>query len=871
MELIDKKVLGRVAFIGETDFAPGKWIGVVLDEPKGKNNGVVQGRQYFECPDNFGIFVRQAQVRVLEDSSSSSGIRPPSNTSSTTSLHSTSTDAAAVSPSSSTPAGQVTKSISLTQIKPPSSRTMGQSLIQTPTQSSTIPVIPSATAIQRESSYELEAQVKDLKEKLETLMMKRAEDKAKLKEFEKTKIQLQQLLEYKKQMQETHSELQKQLTIAKKEAKEAIEEKQRREDETKDLEEAAEIATLDKEMAEEKYEQVVKELEAAKERLEEVTLDLEILRGEIDAKGTEDGAATSYQVKQLESKNEQLTSALLRLRDISNEDKAELSRITKEIEKLKSECSNLQKSKDKLGVDNKALEDQIVDLKEQVDSALGAEEMVQILTDKNLALEDEKEKLTEDRDVLEKLLETNEQLLEAEKETVKEILEEKDLVQGQLNQLVIDKASAHSIIDDFQRTISQYRDLVTKLKEENDSLKNETQESLQQAHKVVAQEVEHNQENVEYKIRFHEQKAKDMEAEARRLMDENNKLQIELSAKSEDIKKLNGSIEELRARNEVKELEVSQLKKALKEKVDEAAEAKIRRDLAEKKLSSSSKDSDDRTVKLEKELHELKIYIKNKEREYEETMSHYESDIAALESEKGELKDRLKGLSKKTMDTSSLSMGISPISSPGKPLLTSRASLSSIGHVNEDLLLLQLNGMRKALERVKRENYALKLDKTVRELEAKRIPPLHKPSWLLKITKQENAMDPKRERLGEIQASIEGLRREVSKFMIKEATLDFSNDNRKNQLLQREIIVKKYYEIEKQVVNFLQDFPNDLVAQTQMKAFNSISLRKFLSERTNNIETAPIAARITLPSCKSEHVSLEVSWRQLQRLHTQLL
>lgn len=40
----------------------GKWIGVVLDDAKGKNNGTVQGKRYFACEDNHGIFVRQSQV-----------------------------------------------------------------------------------------------------------------------------------------------------------------------------------------------------------------------------------------------------------------------------------------------------------------------------------------------------------------------------------------------------------------------------------------------------------------------------------------------------------------------------------------------------------------------------------------------------------------------------------------------------------------------------------------------------------------------------------------------------------------------------------------------------------------------------------------
>ena len=40
----------------------GKWIGVVLDSAKGKNNGTVQGKKYFSAPENHGIFVRQSQV-----------------------------------------------------------------------------------------------------------------------------------------------------------------------------------------------------------------------------------------------------------------------------------------------------------------------------------------------------------------------------------------------------------------------------------------------------------------------------------------------------------------------------------------------------------------------------------------------------------------------------------------------------------------------------------------------------------------------------------------------------------------------------------------------------------------------------------------
>jgi dynactin complex subunit len=48
VEVTGKDVRGIVAYVGTTMFASGKWIGVVLDEPKGKNNGTVQGKSYFQ-------------------------------------------------------------------------------------------------------------------------------------------------------------------------------------------------------------------------------------------------------------------------------------------------------------------------------------------------------------------------------------------------------------------------------------------------------------------------------------------------------------------------------------------------------------------------------------------------------------------------------------------------------------------------------------------------------------------------------------------------------------------------------------------------------------------------------------------------------
>ncbi|XP_020020042.1 CAP-Gly domain-containing linker protein 2 isoform X2 [Castor canadensis] len=53
---------GLVQYLGETQFAPGQWAGVVLDDPVGKNDGAVGGVRYFECPALQGIFTRPSKL-----------------------------------------------------------------------------------------------------------------------------------------------------------------------------------------------------------------------------------------------------------------------------------------------------------------------------------------------------------------------------------------------------------------------------------------------------------------------------------------------------------------------------------------------------------------------------------------------------------------------------------------------------------------------------------------------------------------------------------------------------------------------------------------------------------------------------------------
>jgi dynactin 1 len=57
---------GHVRFCGPTSFAAGKWVGIELFDPKGKNDGAINGVAYFHCRPNYGVFVRPSQVKVVQ-------------------------------------------------------------------------------------------------------------------------------------------------------------------------------------------------------------------------------------------------------------------------------------------------------------------------------------------------------------------------------------------------------------------------------------------------------------------------------------------------------------------------------------------------------------------------------------------------------------------------------------------------------------------------------------------------------------------------------------------------------------------------------------------------------------------------------------
>nr|KAF6429718.1 hypothetical protein HJG59_009046 [Molossus molossus] len=545
VEVIGKGHRGTVAYVGATLFATGKWVGVILDEAKGKNDGTVQGRKYFTCDEGHGIFVRQSQIQVFEDGADTTSPETP-DSSASKALKREGTDSAAktsklrglkpkkaptarktttrrpkptrpasstgvagasssLGPSGSASAGELSSSEPSTPAQTP----LAAPIIPTPALTSPGAAPPLLSPSKEEEG--LRAQVRDLEEKLETLRLKRSEDKAKLKELEKHKIQLEQVQEWKSKMQEQQADLQRRLKEARKEAKEALEAKERYMEEMADTADAIEMATLDKEMAEERAESLQQEVEALKERVDELTTDLEILKAEIEEKGS-DGAASSYQLKQLEEQNARLKDALVRMRDLSSSEKQEHVKLQKLMEKKNQELEVVRQQRERLQEELSQAESTIDELKEQVDAALGAEEMVEMLTDRNLNLEEKVRELRETVGDLEAMNEMNDELQENARETELELREQLDMAGARVREAQKRVEAAQETVADYQQTIKKYRQLTAHLQDVNRELTNQQEASVERQQQPPP-------ETFDFKIKFAETKAhaKAIEMELRQM------------------------------------------------------------------------------------------------------------------------------------------------------------------------------------------------------------------------------------------------------------------------------------------------------------------------------------------------------------------
>ncbi|KAL2059577.1 hypothetical protein ABVK25_000870 [Lepraria finkii] len=263
---------------------------------------------------------------------------------------------------------------------------------------------PAGTAAQRE--------VEDLKTKLRMMEKKRMEDREKLKSLDKVQGERDKFESIIQKLQSKLQPQQQEIADLKRQLKEGEVKLEALEAQQAESDTINEMATLDREMAEETAEALKMELDALRQKHEELELEAEVLREENRELGQEMNPEekTSQGWLQMERSNERLREALMRLRDVTQEQEAdlkerilELDQDVQEYNKIKEEYSQTKK---KLLQSDSTLEE----LRQQLDTALGAEEMIEELTEKNMALNEKLDDLRMTIEDLEALKELNDEL-----------------------------------------------------------------------------------------------------------------------------------------------------------------------------------------------------------------------------------------------------------------------------------------------------------------------------------------------------------------------------------------------------------------------------------------------------------------------------
>lgn len=426
------------------------------------------------------------------------------------------------------------------------------------------------------------------------------------------------------------------------------------------LQETAEMATVEKEIAEEKLDSCQKELQEMRDLLVEATSQIDAIKSAqlIDkdksinddkeesndtstiSRGLNESTVTVYQLQKLEEQNENMKQALIHMRDMSARDKKLLDELQAEHEELQEKCIDLEEKVLKFT-------DQVKIYEEQIDLSAQAQEMIERLTQDKVELGDRIKELCDELDGMEKLRDINDQILESARDNEVELTNELDKLRCQYASLSKTKRDLEDCLT------SQERNLI-KLREENQNLH---QELLQVKGRCVESESiemqKHQIENVEYKLTFSESKMAEKEAEITRYRRNLASMEEQMDSLVQMTKIQAGQIDELKLNSESLEGEISELKRMLKKKMEETSELTIRKEMVEKKLQTVQEDSDVKIIALNKKLEDIK-------NEYEEAFRRQEEDIDNLEIERRELREQLTRNSR-TLDRSAMSANVSMV------------------------------------------------------------------------------------------------------------------------------------------------------------------------------------------------------------------
>ncbi|KAL9034005.1 MAG: hypothetical protein Q9214_007243, partial [Letrouitia sp. 1 TL-2023] len=204
-----------------------------------------------------------------------------------------------------------------------------------------------------------------------------------------------------------------------------------------------------------------------------------------------------------------------------------------QITELEKDLQHLEGVQEQYMQTQKALADSeytISNIKKQLDATLGAEEMLEELTDKNLALNEQIESLKANVEELESLKELNDELEINHTENAKQMQEEIDYGEAVIAEQARISSSQGQTIQDLEYTVTRFRDLVRNMQSDLEDMR-------------VSQQLT-------------EAEANDLNSRSRAMMDLNMRLQA--SASKAQVKAIDVELGKLDAQESAEHLTIIQ-------------------------------------------------------------------------------------------------------------------------------------------------------------------------------------------------------------------------------------------------------------------------------------------------------------------------
>lgn len=328
--------------------------------------------------------------------------------------------------------------------------------------------------------------IKTLETKVRSLQKQRQEDQAQLQSLQDLKNQVARYEGIIQTLQKKIKANQQDMSDLKAKYDDAESRVHNIPDRSAEHESELELATLDKEMAEERADTFEAELEALKLKHEELELEAEILREEnrelSSVMSPEDKASAGW--LQMERETERLRQALVMLRDMSQQNEADMKSEIKELHETIDELEHSASKYEEISAKLSKSEETNQHLREQLEAAEANDDMLEAMSAERDQNRSEVELLKRQIQDFEEHIQVTDELEAFHVEEEKRLHYQLDESEAVINEKQRRNLEQQKTIEDMEYTLSKFREAVQSLQGDIDELRRSREISETEANEM---------------------------------------------------------------------------------------------------------------------------------------------------------------------------------------------------------------------------------------------------------------------------------------------------------------------------------------------------------------------------------------------------